>query len=171
MKKYFSFILITLLMSNIYLYLPANAEMTQLEAREYQTRTYETNDIKMVMKAVINALQDDQYIINNANTDLGLITASKESDIKEKKYIYSAAMTGAMAGAMMGAMFGCAGLFRSSNIPITDNKTKIESTANITSVGNLCKIRVNFTPLMKEKFYQDFFAKVDKSIFIQKERI
>ncbi len=57
---------------------------TQLQTREFQTRSYETNDMKMVMKALLNVLQDDGYIVKNANVDLGLLTATKEIDISAK---------------------------------------------------------------------------------------
>src|SRR5213593_2649745 len=33
---------------------------TQLQTREFQTRTYETTDTPMVMKALLNVLQDDE---------------------------------------------------------------------------------------------------------------
>jgi hypothetical protein len=57
---------------------------TQLEIREIQTRSYDTPDTKMVMKAVLNVLQDEGYNIKNAETELGLLTASKEIDIEDK---------------------------------------------------------------------------------------
>ena len=60
---------------------PPKPEQTQLEVREYQTRTFETGDTALVMKAMLNALQDDGYVVKNAVVDLGLITAERESDL------------------------------------------------------------------------------------------
>ena len=51
---------------------------TQLEVREFQTRTFDVADPKLVMKAMLNVLQDDGYVVKNAVVDLGLITASQE---------------------------------------------------------------------------------------------
>jgi len=56
-------------------------QATQLETREFQTRMFDTNNIKLVMKAMVNVLQDDNYIITNAVTDLGVIMAKKEIDL------------------------------------------------------------------------------------------
>jgi len=51
---------------------------TQLQTREFQTREYDTNDVKLIMKAVLNTLQDDGFVVKNAVIDLGLLTAEKE---------------------------------------------------------------------------------------------
>jgi len=61
--------------------MPPKPQQSQLQIREFQTRTYETKDTKMVMKAVMHTLQDDGYIIKDANLDLGLLTAQKELDV------------------------------------------------------------------------------------------
>ena len=50
-------------------------EKTQLQIREIQTRSYDTNDTKIVMKVLLNMLQDEGFIVRNADTDLGLLTA------------------------------------------------------------------------------------------------
>ena len=57
---------------------------TQLEIREYQTREYDTKDVKMVMKSLLNVLQDDGFIVKNASVDLGLISATKEINVENK---------------------------------------------------------------------------------------
>jgi len=63
---------------------PATPPKTQLEIREFQTRDYDTSDVKMVMKSLLNVLQDDSYIVKNANVELGLLSASKEVDVESK---------------------------------------------------------------------------------------
>ncbi|EAU56071.1 hypothetical protein [Mariprofundus ferrooxydans] len=73
-------------------------EKTQLQIREFQTRTYDTNDYKMVMKAVLNTLQDDGYIIQQANVDLGLLTAKKEIDTTDKVMAGLSALSAALGG-------------------------------------------------------------------------
>ncbi len=57
---------------------PPEQEQTQLERRQYQQRDFDTNDVKLVMKAVLNTLQDDGFTVRNAVVDLGLISAVKE---------------------------------------------------------------------------------------------
>jgi hypothetical protein len=60
---------------------PQEPERTQLEIREFQTRDFDTADPKLVMKAMLNVLQDEGYVVKNAVVDLGLITAAKETDL------------------------------------------------------------------------------------------
>src|SRR5262245_66148459 len=54
---------------------------TQLEVREFQTRTFDTPDHKLVMKAMLNVLQNDGYVVKKAVVDLGLTTAEKKIDV------------------------------------------------------------------------------------------
>jgi len=141
---------------------------TQLQIREFQTRTYETNDVKMVMKALLNVLQDDGFIVKNANVELGLLNATKEVDITNKWEAF---------GAFIGATQGYQTSFAKNRI--------IEATANVSEFGTQCRVRINFQikdmdnkggvravgQIEGEKYYQDFFSKVDKGIFLQKEKL
>ena len=45
-------------------------QKTQLEIREMQTRTYETNDPTMVVKAMLDVLQDDDYTVSYTHLTL-----------------------------------------------------------------------------------------------------
>ena len=144
---------------------------TQLQMREFQTRSYETSDTKMVMKAMLNVLQDDGFIVKNANLDLGLLSAEKSMDIEN---------AGEVAGQYFGRMLlGAAFETRWKKASI------VECTTNVSEYGKQVRVRVNFQlkimdnkggivdvkQLDEEKYYQDFFSKVEKGIFIQKEQI
>ena len=145
---------------------PPTPQKTQLEIREFQTRQYDTNDVKMVMKALLNVLQDDRYIVKNANVDLGLLSATKEIDVENKGEAFFLAL---LAG---------------HEARWKKNST-IECSGNITEIGKVCKVRVNFMiktmdnkggvvdvkTIDDAKFYQEFFAKVDKGIFIGKQKL
>jgi len=48
-------------------------------ARAMETRTFQ-KDMKTILKAAINALQDMDYTINVLNSDVGLITASRTTE-------------------------------------------------------------------------------------------
>lgn len=50
---------------------------TQLETRSIQTRQYDTLDKAMTMRAVIATLQDLGFTIDQADADLGAITATR----------------------------------------------------------------------------------------------
>src|SRR5262249_25267678 len=57
-------------------------EKTQLEIREFQTRTFDVDDHRLVMKSVLNVLQDENFIVKNVALDLGFLTATKEIDVE-----------------------------------------------------------------------------------------
>ncbi len=50
---------------------------TQLETRQVQTRSYGTLDKKMTMRSVIATLQDLGFTIDQADAELGTITATR----------------------------------------------------------------------------------------------
>jgi len=139
---------------------------TQLQIREFQTRSFETNNVKMIMKAMLNVLQDDGFIVKNANVDLGLITATKEIDVESKGEAFLSAL-----------LVGKDARWKKNSI--------IECSGNISEFGKLARVRVNFQMKVMNnkgevvdvkqiedlKYYQEFFSKVDKGIFIEKEKL
>ena len=138
-------------------------EKTQLQIRSIQTRTYETSESKLVLKAMLNVLQDDCFIVKTAVPELGLLTATKEIDIENASESIPAFLFG-----------GANARWKKNSI--------IEATCNISDFREGCKVRVNFTQkildnlggilairqIYDQKFYQAFFLKVDKSIYIQR---
>lgn len=139
---------------------------TQLQIREFQTRIYETADVKMVMKAVFNVLQDEGYTVTQANSELGLLTATKDTDVDS--------MSERVAGWVLPFYGG------------NRSKTSIhEVTCNVTAFGSVTKVRMNFHErVLNQKgliktikgiddpaFYQNFFSLVDKAIFLQSEKV
>lgn len=145
---------------------PVEPQKTQLQIREFQTRTYDVDNELMVMKAVASVLLDEGFIIKDAEADLGIISATKEVDIESggEKFLSI--------------------LFFGANARWAKNSV-IESTVNVSQFGKQVKVRIIFQvksmnnvgevmavyQVDDEKYYQDFFAKVDKGIFIQKEEI
>jgi len=141
-------------------------EKTQLQIREFQTRTFDVDNELTVMKAVASVLLDEGFIIKDAETDLGIISATKELDIESGSEKFFSIL-----------FFGANARWAKNSI--------IESTVNVSSFGKQVKVRVIFQvksmnnkgevmvvqQVDDEQYYQDFFAKVDKGIFIQKENI
>lgn len=162
---------------------PTTTPQTQLQTREFQTREFDTNDVKLIMKAMLNVLQDDGFVVKNAVTDLGLLTATKEIQLSGGSSSTDKYWTDVFET-----------VFRSStgsrSKTTTDrqeqryNKFKqIEVSINVSEIGRRSKVRANFQAkvidnlgnpvevyvIQDPKFYQDFFSKVDKGIFIQKQ--
>src|SRR5437762_6768631 len=135
---------------------------TQLQTREFQTRTYETTDTNMIMKALLNVLQDDGFIIKNANENLGLIAATKETENPDTPAL----------------------LWLRTELR-WDKTFVFECSANVSEFGHQTKVRVNFEErtinnrgevshvkdVDDPAYYRNFFTKVDKGVFIQKEKL
>jgi hypothetical protein len=140
---------------------------TQLEIREFQTRDFDTKDQKLVIKALLNALQDDGFTVKNADAELGFLSATKEIDLGDGGIAWSFGTTGHHEAAR----------WRKLKV--------IDATANVTAFGAQTRVRVSFQEKIIDnlgavmgasriddpKFYQDFFAKVDKGVFLQKEKL
>lgn len=162
---------------------------TQLQIREYQTREFDTNDVKLVMKAMLNVLQDDGFVVKNAVMDLGLITATKEIDLGGSSTNANSTSSDDYWGKIFetvfkGSSYGNRSSNNNNNPPPRFSKFKqVEVSINISQLGRRCKVRANFQAkildnqgqpmdvyvIEDQKFYQEFFAKVDQGIFIQKQ--
>ncbi len=121
-------------------YLAGHAGLSPLEIRAIQTRTYDGQDAKATLKGVMNVLQDEGFLIDFGNTDLGLLRASRGS-------------------------FGA-----------------LEATVNVSEFGKQTRVRVSFgtlqyadggrtftRPVQVAAVYQDFFVKLERGFFIQKQ--
>lgn len=145
---------------------PPVPQKTQLEMREIQTRSYPSKDMKMVMKAVINALQDEGFIIRNADKELGFISAGRELDIEDR------------AEVVFSTIFG-------GDVPRYKKSSVMEASVNVSEFGRDTKVRVIFQTKILDNFgapvsavqvsdpffYQNFFSKVDKSVYIEKQQL
>jgi len=141
-------------------------QKSQLEIREMQTRVFDINDCEMVIKTMLDVLQDDDYIIEQVNVGMGFFNASKEANAEDGlEKFWKVFWWGGMA------------TYKKNSI--------IDCTANVSQFGEKVKVRANFrvkfmnnrggvefvSQIDNPKFYQDFFSKVDKGIFIEKEGI
>lgn len=139
---------------------------TQLEVRQMQTFIFDESDFKLVMKAMLNVLQDEGFNVNNVHLELGFLTSTKEVDIESYGNRFWAALFSSPEGR-----------WRKASV--------IDATANVSEYGDKTKVRVNFqikeldnfgnmitvSQIQEADFYLDFFMKVSKSIFIQREKL
>ena len=159
---------------------------TQLEVREYQTRTFDTADPKLVLKAMFNVLQDDGYVVKNAVVDLGLITAEKEIDVAPGRSGAGGGLFGGFGGTVVFGGGPGGVIFGGPQSAAAYRKTETRDfTGNVSEFGAQTKVRVSFQrkildnrgdvvevePIDDPAFYQDFFSRMDKSLFLQKEKL
>ena len=143
--------------------------VVQLEKRQYQTRTYQAEDKALVMKAILNTLQDNGFIIYNANYLLGFIYGSKDFDTGNSETDIS-------------KEFGLS----KSRLNLNGIKVAtIETTTNVTEFDKSLRVRINFKrkllntygnaqfidDIQEEEFYTQFFEQLDKALFLLKQKV
>lgn len=141
--------------------------LTQLEKRNFQTRTYKTLNQNTILKSILNVLQDEGYIVYNVNSLLGFAYAVKDFDTTDPNIDIS-------------KEFGL------SKSRLNYNGVKVatlESSVNVTQYGETIRVRINFKrKLLNEygnaqfiddvsdaEFYDEFYSKLDKAIALHKE--
>ena len=141
--------------------------MTQLQKRQFQTRTYKSTDKVIVMKGILNTLQDEGYIVYNVNSLLGFIYGVKDFDTTDPNVDISKEF----------------GLTKSRLNYNGVTVATLEVTINVTDYGEDLKVRTNFKRKLlnqygnaqfiddidEEEFYTEFYEKADKAIQLQKQ--
>jgi len=142
-----------------------------LAQRQVQTKKYETTDEAKVLAACAGLLQDLGFNLDESETKLGVISASK---------MRSAVSAGQVVAAVLLALMG-------APMPI-DKEQKMRAsviTRPMGEHGEYVAVRVTFQrivwntqgqittseSLADPKIYQEFFDKLSKSIFLEAQNI
>lgn len=145
---------------------PPEPPLTQLQVRDIQSHEFDTSDMHLVVKTVMDVLQDEGFIIKNAQLDLGLVNAEKSSDVESNWHRFF-------------------GAFAKDPNCRWDKMTNLEASANVSSFGPKIRIRINFQlktldnmgcpskirSLLDPTIYEDFFSKIDKGLFLKQENL
>lgn len=141
------------------------AQKSQLEWRMLQSKEFTTKNELVLHRAVITALQDEGFTIQNYDKDIGLISAYVEYNQVDE----------------------ASKEWRTGNLQNGwQTIKKIESSTTVTLIGkNQYRVRINLVqkgiadtggvlwsqPVDNPKTYQTIFSKVDKSLFLQSENL
>lgn len=145
----------------------ANIPMSQLQIRQMQTREYNIRDAKRAIKAVLNVLQDEAYIPRQVNVDVGFVHAVKEVDVEDGRERFWAEF------------------WKDKERARWQKNAVVECAANVTEVRGGMRLRVNFQvkvmnnrgevitieAIQDPQFYQHFFTKVDKGVYLENEGV
>ncbi|MCE5295105.1 MAG: hypothetical protein LLF94_10910 [Chlamydiales bacterium] len=157
-------------------------EKTQLEIREFQTRTFDVDNYSGVMKSILDVLQDDGFMVKNVSADLGFLSATKDIGLNSPIASDDGFDFDFSIGSGMGVGVQRRFPGRQRAYPTHES---VEATINVSQFGQKVRVRASFQskifdsnhaimrvhPIEDEQFYQDFFLKVDKGIFIQQQHI
>lgn len=159
-KLYLSLLTILLLVSCVTP--PPRVELSELQIRVIQTRQYENVNYTEALRAVVASLQDQEFVITNVSENLGLVTAYKDIEEVDKWTQF---------------WVGPQGVYQTIK--------RIEANVTVRQESKIVKIRVNLIakgisnaggvlwtrPIYDAEAYQKIFSKVDKALFIEKEKI
>ena len=145
-----------------------------LELRQAQTRSFDVGDTRLVLKAALAALQDEGFVIREANAELGLVTAVREwqsrkpnGTLKVLKWVAAVPTYGA-----------------SLLVPTGRNEfSAVEANVNVTAESAGTRVRISLvskvterngnvrsvTPIDDPLAYQGLLARLDKAVYLQKE--
>jgi hypothetical protein len=177
------------------------AKPTPLQIRSMQIRDFSGVDKKTVTQAAMNLLQDEGYIISQGDSELGFLSARRELDLRKPAKPLTAGQIAATVGivaAIGTALVLIAKNNKRSNddtpaatepVPsstVHQDRTQVtECTVMVTPFGDGTRVRANFEqrvindagqatqngPLRDAEVYQNFFQKLDKSLFLEKETV
>lgn len=172
---------------------PRPADQTQLQKRQFQQREFDSTDVKTAMKSVLSVLQDDGFTVKNAVVDLGLLSAIKETQItngSSRSTTTSSSASDDFWESIFRAMGGRNNTRERSRTtteqPQRFEKFKtVEATVYVEEFGKKIRIRASFTAKILDnfgdpmqvnevddmKFYQEFFSKIDKGLFLTRQKL
>jgi hypothetical protein len=143
-----------------------------LQRRQLQTRFFDTRDEGTILSASAGVLQDLGFNLDESETDLGVIVASKDRDATEAGQVVGAVLMGVLVGA----------------VPPVDKTQKIRVSLVTRPVGeppSRTAVRITFQrlvwntnnqlskiePLDDPLIYRDFYDKLSKSVFLEAQGI
>jgi hypothetical protein len=147
-----------------------------LQQRQFETRRYDGITAADLLTASSNVLQDLGYNLENSETKLGVLTASKERDASNGGEIAAAVAVALLTGVVM---------------PTSKDQTirialvvRPVSDSNGVAMSDNHFVRVTFQRLVRKtdnsvyaetlrdpKLCEDFYEKVSKSVFLEAQKI
>lgn len=136
--------------------------LTPEELRERQSRVYDGAQLTHVTKALLNAFQDQDYMVRSANPDIGLIFASKERDLGSWGSVWNTEENKDERWEkteITECTANVSELRKQIDVRLTCQRKKIDNKGDIMSVDRI----------QSEKFYFKFFDQLDRALLIVDE--
>jgi hypothetical protein len=147
-----------------------------LKQRQLETRRYDVIKEANLIIASANVLQDLGFNLENSETKLGVITASKRRDATSGGEVAAAIIIALLGG-------GAMAISKDQTIrvglvvrPVKDSNGKAMSDSHFVRVTFQRVVRRTdnsvYTETLRElELYQDFYEKVSKSVFLEAHKI
>ena len=144
-----------------------------LETRQIQTRKYEGIKENDILAASAGVIQDLGFNIDESETALGVLVASKERDATEAGQVVLAVFVAVLTGAAM-AIDKNQKLRVSLVVRPVNDRTELDHYVRVTfqrmiwnTEGQISKIE----GINEPEIYQEFFSQLSKSVFLEGQKI
>ena len=140
-----------------------------LELRQVQSKVYENLNEEIVISSAVSVMQDLGYTIKETESKLGLVVGEKRRDATEAGQV-ALAILGAFAGVRTEIDSNQAIKMSLVVSPVSiNNNTRYQARIAIQRVvwntaGRISKIET----LNDKEIYNEFFSKLDKALFLEK---
>jgi hypothetical protein len=145
---------------------------TSLEDRQLQSRKFDTLDQKRLLAAGAAVLQDLGYTIDESNTYLGVLTASKQADAKDTRQIVALVALGLLTGAMSPydsrQKINICLVIRES---LDDPNASVARITMQRIIWNSQGVIARVESIKAPELYQAFFDKLSKATFLEANQI
>lgn len=143
-----------------------------LENRQMQTRYFESDNELTILSACSSVLQDLGFNLDESETELGLIVASKDRDATDAGQVVLAIALAAFTGTAVPV--DATQKIRASIVTCPSSETENRMAVRVTfqrivwnTQGNISKLEMLNSPEM----YQGFFEKLSKAVFLEEHAI
>jgi hypothetical protein len=159
--------------------LPPNAFVVtqeQLARRQIETRRYDNIKEENLLIASSNVLQDMGFSLDNSETKLGLLSASKQRDASEGGEVAIAIIVALLGG-------GATPISKDQTIRVSLVVRPIQATAGNVPVDSHF-VRITFQRIVRrtdnsmfaqtlddKELYEGFFEKLSKSVFLEAQKV
>jgi len=143
---------------------------TSLKDRQLQTRIFETNNEMMLLTASAAVLQDSGYTIEESEVSCGVIVSSRDRDVTETGEVVGSIAMGVCLGAPVPYDTRQRVLASLVTKPIDDRRIAVRITFQHIVWNDLNQISKR-EQINDPEIYQEFFAKLSKSIFLNAHEI
>jgi len=145
-----------------------------LQKRELQMRQYDTTDQEKIITSVAGVLQDLGFTLDDSETDVGFVAASKKADATNKGQIFLVALLGGL-GNNPQAVQQCdkSQVIKASVItkPSLDGKKTVVRVTFQRIVWNMANQINRVETLSDPAMYQKFYDSLSKAIFLEAQKI
>jgi len=144
-----------------------------LERRQLQMRHYDTSDEENIMASVAGVIQDLGFTLDESETKLGLICASKNADATDGGQIAVAVLFDAFFGSNTASQCDKSQVLKASVVtkPSLEGDRIVVRVTFQRVVWNMMNQISRVETITETEIYQSFYDSLSKSIFLEAHKI